>query len=75
MLSEKLQPLWEKEKAVMLQYKEEEANQLGIPFDNKLNFWDFRLNHLISSYFGIAKLKVALFLTHWLTDWTNVSGV
>ena len=55
-MSEKLQPLWEKEKAVMLQYKEEEANQLGIPFDNKLNFWDFRLNHLISSYFGIAKL-------------------
>ena len=41
-LSEKLQPLWTKEKAVMLKYKEDEAKELNYEFDNKLNFWDFR---------------------------------
>ncbi|XP_064462874.1 thimet oligopeptidase-like isoform X2 [Ornithodoros turicata] len=41
-MEEKLQPLWQKEKQVFLKLKEEECQQLGIPFDGKLNYWDIR---------------------------------
>ncbi|KAM7287043.1 thimet oligopeptidase [Ixodes scapularis] len=39
-LAEKLQPLWQKEKQLLLQYKKEECESQGIPFDGKLNAWD-----------------------------------
>jgi len=41
-LAVKLQPLWEKEKVVMLDFKKEEAEKLGFEYDGKINFWDFR---------------------------------
>lgn len=39
-LADKLQPLWAKEKKVLLELKEEECKRHGIPFDGKLNAWD-----------------------------------
>ncbi|XP_064472431.1 thimet oligopeptidase-like [Ornithodoros turicata] len=41
-LAEKLQPLWRKEKQVLLKLKEEECQEIGIPFDGNLNAWDIR---------------------------------
>lgn len=39
-LAEKLQPLWQKEKQLLLQFKKEECESQGVPFDGKLNAWD-----------------------------------
>lgn len=39
-LAEKLQPLWAKEKKVLLELKEEECKRQGIPFDGELHAWD-----------------------------------
>jgi len=41
-LAVKLQPLWAKEREVMLKLKEEEANELNFEFNGKLDYWDFR---------------------------------
>lgn len=39
-LADKLQPLWAKEKKVLLELKEEECKRHGIPFDGELHAWD-----------------------------------
>lgn len=39
-LADKLQPLWAKEKKVLLELKEEECKRHGIPFDGELHVWD-----------------------------------
>ncbi|XP_077498788.1 thimet oligopeptidase-like isoform X1 [Amblyomma americanum] len=39
-LAEKLQPLWAKEKKVLLELKEEECKRQGVPFDGELHVWD-----------------------------------
>lgn len=39
-LSEKLQPLWQREREVMLQLKKEECKRLGLAFDGELHVWD-----------------------------------
>uniref|UniRef100_A0A023FXA5 Putative thimet oligopeptidase ixodes scapularis thimet oligopeptidase n=1 Tax=Amblyomma parvum TaxID=251391 RepID=A0A023FXA5_AMBPA len=39
-LAEKLQPLWVKEKKVLLELKEEECKRQGVPFDGELQVWD-----------------------------------
>jgi len=41
-LGVKLQPLWEVEREKMLGMKEEQCKELGIDYDGKLNYWDFR---------------------------------
>ena len=41
-LAVKLQPLWAKEREVMLALKKEEAKELGFEFNGKLEYWDFR---------------------------------
>ncbi|XP_065179888.1 thimet oligopeptidase-like [Sycon ciliatum] len=39
-LSDRLTPLWEKEFAKLLRYKEEECAKLGVPFDGEVHAWD-----------------------------------
>ncbi|KAG8182942.1 hypothetical protein JTE90_010571 [Oedothorax gibbosus] len=39
-LLEKLRPLWAKEKEYLLELKEKECKELGIPFDGKMNPYD-----------------------------------
>jgi thimet oligopeptidase len=41
-LTAKLQKLANKEMKVMLKLKEEEAKELGFPFNGKLDYWDLR---------------------------------
>jgi len=41
-LAVKLQPLWAKEREVMLSLKKEEAKELGFEYNGKLEYWDFR---------------------------------
>jgi len=41
-LNEKLVPVAKKELEVLLEIKKEECERLGLPFDNKINGWDFR---------------------------------
>lgn len=41
-LAEKITPVWEEEKKYLLELKEKECAELGIPFDGKLNSWDTR---------------------------------
>ncbi|XP_035228689.1 thimet oligopeptidase-like isoform X2 [Stegodyphus dumicola] len=38
----KLTPLWDEERKYLLELKEEECKEIGIPFDGKLNVWDLR---------------------------------
>ncbi|KAF8778100.1 thimet oligopeptidase-like [Argiope bruennichi] len=38
----KLEPLWEDERKLMLELKEKECNELGIPFDGKLQPYDLK---------------------------------
>lgn len=48
-LQQKLQPLWEEEQRLFLQYKEEECAAAGRPFDNKIDLWD------VSYYSALAE--------------------
>ncbi|XP_049645381.1 thimet oligopeptidase isoform X2 [Suncus etruscus] len=41
-LAQKLMPLGEQERAVMLELKEAECTQRGLPFDGRINAWDMR---------------------------------
>ena len=41
-LAAKLQPLWDKERQIMLDMKKEQYAELGKEFDGKINYWDFR---------------------------------
>ncbi|XP_064477408.1 thimet oligopeptidase-like isoform X2 [Ornithodoros turicata] len=59
-MAEKLLPLWQKEKQVLLKLKEEECQQLGIPFDGKLNSWDmiYYDNMLKERMYGVDQEKL-----------------
>ncbi|XP_064477404.1 thimet oligopeptidase-like isoform X2 [Ornithodoros turicata] len=59
-LAEKLQPSWHKEKQVLLKFKEEECQEIGIPFDGKLNAWDMRYydNMLKERRYGVDQEKL-----------------
>lgn len=41
-IPEKLQPLGESDREIMLKLKKHECMQEGVNFDNKINMWDLR---------------------------------
>lgn len=73
-LSEKLQPLWEDEKVVMLKFKKEECEKYNYEFNGQLDFWDLRyyMNQVeekmyavdqneVRQYFPLEKVTSGLF--------------
>ncbi|XP_045134136.1 thimet oligopeptidase-like [Portunus trituberculatus] len=73
-LSEKLQPLWEEEKVLMLKFKKEECEKYNYEFNGQLDFWDLRyyMNQVeekmyavdqneVRQYFPLEKVTSGLF--------------
>ncbi|GBN38346.1 Thimet oligopeptidase [Araneus ventricosus] len=54
-LSHKLEPLWEDERKLMLELKEKECSELGIPFDGKLHPYDLRFYAMV-----VEKIKYSV---------------
>ena len=72
-LAVKMQPIFTKEKEIMLKLKEEESNKLGFNFNGKIDFWDMpyysnmvqELNYsvdqqVLKEYFPIGKVTEGL---------------
>ncbi|XP_071545618.1 thimet oligopeptidase-like [Panulirus ornatus] len=59
-LSEKLQPLWQQEKAVMLNLKKEECEKYNYEYSGKLDFWDFRyyMNQVEEKMYAVDQNEV-----------------
>ncbi|KAL1426771.1 hypothetical protein MTO96_017999 [Rhipicephalus appendiculatus] len=59
-LADKMQPLWVKEKKVLLELKEEECKRQGLPFDGELHIWDveFYKNLLEKQHYKVDKEKL-----------------
>merc|ERR1712126_382359 len=78
-LASKVKQLWEEEHRVMFQMMKEESEELGIEYNGKLDFWDFRsLSSTVAVDRGVCSraqnIYTQLFRTiksHQNFNWTN----
>jgi len=59
-LGEKLKPLGESDRTMMLKLKKEECTKLGMPYDEKINGWDLRyyMNMVEKEFYSVDHEKI-----------------
>jgi len=59
-LGEKLKPLGENDRTLMLKLKKEECSKVNIPFDDMINSWDMRyyMNMIEKEYYSVDHEKI-----------------